>query len=526
MENSPTRPVTPPIAPVRQPRSLFTRLSGIFARAPHGGERGAVGPAAGSDTEAELERYVETVLAATDRGVLWIDAGQLIQPRQSRAALEILDAAALTGFNLVDVIAPHVPPAVVDSVREFVDRLFDPALTESAAIETNPLGRAEFLIARADGGFTTKFLSFKFNRIVDGARIHGAVVIVADETEFATLAQEFYAVEFANEARDAMRGGIAHLDAAAAAKIATEIERDCDAIAAIMRPELFGDVGRSTRLKQQFPEVDRLLERIAQAARAYGIENIARRSQAFALAVDGLHAHPMLTGDDFMTVRLHLANLRSDAAQLCESSDRPDAPGRSISPAPSDGDAFYDELDRSVRSIAARLRKDVRIDRTSFDLARLSPELRSAVEGAVYELAHHSVSVMIEPAADRLRAGKPATATIRLANAPASTAEEFRFTFADDGRGIDAESLRRMLVRQGVLSVGEALECEDAEVIGFIFDPNFSYDDDLRSNGLHSVKSRIVYESGGRIDVASIPGRSCQFSCALPLVGRALAVRS
>jgi chemosensory pili system protein ChpA (sensor histidine kinase/response regulator) len=107
---------------------------------------------------------------------------------------------------------------------------------------------------------------------------------------------------------------------------------------------------------------------------------------------------------------------------------------------------------------------------------------------------------------------------------------EVVFEFSDDGAGLDIARVRQKAVETGVLHEGE--EISDELAMQLIFTPGLSTAQEVteisgRGVGLDVVRTEIT-ALGGRIDVASEPGKGVRFTIHLPLtlaVTKALLVR-
>jgi two-component system, chemotaxis family, sensor kinase CheA len=169
-----------------------------------------------------------------------------------------------------------------------------------------------------------------------------------------------------------------------------------------------------------------------------------------------------------------------------------------------------------VRELARQQGKQVELV-----LAGESTELdKSIAEELADPLLHmirNAVDHGIETPEERLRLGKPATATLRLA--AEHVAGEVVITIADDGRGLDPERILRKAVEQGLVEAG-AQPARD-EILQLIFAPGFSTAETLtelsgRGVGMDVVRKHVACLRG-HIEIHSEPGRGTAFRIYLPL---------
>jgi two-component system, chemotaxis family, sensor kinase CheA len=151
-------------------------------------------------------------------------------------------------------------------------------------------------------------------------------------------------------------------------------------------------------------------------------------------------------------------------------------------------------------------------------LDRVPGPYRRAVQDVVVQLLRNSVVHGIESPALRREAGKDEIG--RIVVQFASGADGFQLTMEDDGAGILTDDVRAAAVRRGLITDDEAAALDPKAVLGLIFRPGFSTRDRAdrdagRGVGLDIVR-RSVQELGGRVGVATTPGRVTRFRVTLP----------
>jgi two-component system chemotaxis sensor kinase CheA len=142
------------------------------------------------------------------------------------------------------------------------------------------------------------------------------------------------------------------------------------------------------------------------------------------------------------------------------------------------------------------------------------------VERAMDPLLHlvrNAVSHGIEPAGQRVAAGKSAAGSIALR--ARTNGQTIIIDVEDDGRGINREEVFARAQRLGLLPVGGGLD--DTDILEILCEPGFSTRDDVdrasgRGVGMNVVKS-TVEGLGGRLSLATESGKGTRFSMQLPL---------
>ncbi len=141
------------------------------------------------------------------------------------------------------------------------------------------------------------------------------------------------------------------------------------------------------------------------------------------------------------------------------------------------------------------------------------------LEAPLNHILRNCVDHAIEKPAERLAAGKSETGHITLeARHHAGT---LTIDIRDDGRGIDAESLRGKIVDRQLVDATMAADLNQAEIFEFLFLPGFSTANQVtevsgRGVGLDVVRT-LLQEVSGSVRVDSEPGHGAVFSLRLPV---------
>jgi two-component system chemotaxis sensor kinase CheA len=178
----------------------------------------------------------------------------------------------------------------------------------------------------------------------------------------------------------------------------------------------------------------------------------------------------------------------------------------------------FGRFPRVVRDLARSLNKQIELVMEGED-TDLDKNLVEALADPLVHLVRNSVDHGIEMPADRTAAGKPATGILRLAAAQGG--DQIVLTIADDGKGIDAEALRRKVVEKGLMEEDAAARLSTRECFELIFLPGFSTKDEIsdisgRGVGMDVVKTRIT-QVNGSIEIDSQLGVGTTIRISVPL---------
>jgi two-component system, chemotaxis family, sensor kinase CheA len=189
---------------------------------------------------------------------------------------------------------------------------------------------------------------------------------------------------------------------------------------------------------------------------------------------------------------------------------------------------IYSKLSRTVRKVAKELGKEIDLVMRG-DETELDKMMVEELTDPLMHIIRNAIDHGIEPAQQRLAAGKPANGRVVLEAYQKGNSVVLDVT--DDGRGIDVEEIRRIAVRKGL--AGEKEVIDQARAAEMMFMPGFSTAASVseisgRGVGLDVVR-RNIQELKGTIDVISEPGRGATFRIMLPItlaIIQALIVRA
>lgn len=181
-------------------------------------------------------------------------------------------------------------------------------------------------------------------------------------------------------------------------------------------------------------------------------------------------------------------------------------------------DRVLKKLPRLVRDLSRSLGKEV-----DFEIRGEDTELdRSVIEvigDPIIHLIRNALDHGIETPEERVKAGKPPRGKLVLS--AYHRENQIVIEIADDGRGLDAEKIRRTALERGLLTRERLEEMTERELWQLLFLSGFSTAREVtelsgRGVGLDLVRKNIE-GIGGRVEVDSHPGRGTTFFLYLPL---------
>lgn len=171
---------------------------------------------------------------------------------------------------------------------------------------------------------------------------------------------------------------------------------------------------------------------------------------------------------------------------------------------------------RLVRDLCAELGKKAEFVMTGQN-TELDKNLIEELNTPLIHLLRNAMDHGIEPPEARKKQGKPEQGRVELA--ANQLGGEVLIEIKDDGKGIDAQRLRRIAVEKGMLAVDAELSSE--RLLDLIFLPGLSTAEKVsgvsgRGVGMDAVKAS-VQALRGKIELHSTPGKGTTFRIQLPV---------
>ncbi len=178
----------------------------------------------------------------------------------------------------------------------------------------------------------------------------------------------------------------------------------------------------------------------------------------------------------------------------------------------------FGRFPRVVRDLARSLKKEIRLEMIGEE-TDLDKNLVEALADPLVHLVRNAVDHGIETPEERIRAGKQKEGTVVLT--AAQEGDHILLTIEDDGKGMDANILRKKAVEKGLMDSEAAARLDEKDAFNLIFAPGFSTKEQIsdisgRGVGMDVVKTRIA-QLNGTVEIHSALGKGSRLSIKLPL---------
>jgi two-component system, chemotaxis family, sensor kinase CheA len=178
----------------------------------------------------------------------------------------------------------------------------------------------------------------------------------------------------------------------------------------------------------------------------------------------------------------------------------------------------WQKLPRIVRDLAQDLGKQIDLEMQGAE-TELDRQVLDLIKDPLTHMVRNSIDHGLETPAERRAAGKLERGRIRLS--AYHEGGHIVIQLADDGRGLDTETIKAKVVAQGLAGEAEIEKLTEAQIHKFIFVPGFSTAAKVtnvsgRGVGMDVVRTNID-QIGGAIDVKSVAGAGLMFTIKIPL---------
>jgi two-component system, chemotaxis family, sensor kinase CheA len=508
-------------------------------------------------------RWTEAVLSHVSQGIFFIDVKNRLLPSVSQSLSTLFRRRDFNQLTFEKLLRPVIEEqALTDACAQLTELR---AATERGELSIiAPLQSVEVRLLRPDGGFDFMQYAFEFFKVDAPDQYDTWMVCVTDRTP---AKAQTAAVEDLRPQLDELHGQL---------RIQTEILRSVmqtgrmrfaaavqrsgaamKAINAILKKPARDEAAFRLKLEEISAEAAQI-RREAATLQLASLETAARQ---FEESLQELRNRSSLSGNDFLPLAIQmdqlfgqfalLRSLTHTAAQPKPKSnperDASDAtpkrvtdngteiiaprfasqpeeheaslPG-TVSSAPAG--SLESTLSALTEHIALEHHKSVTLECRGLHKVPLA--YQSAVKNVAIQFVRNAVMHGIEPADEREKAGKPAIAVLLLqfGALPDGT---FELRFQDDGRGVDPDTARRIAVEKRLITCDAAARLRDRQAIKLIFQDGFTSLPSAPNQPLHgaglSLVRRYVHDAGGKVALASEPGRETRFKVSLPALAKA-----
>ncbi|MGB4858074.1 MAG: Hpt domain-containing protein [Dokdonella sp.] len=178
-------------------------------------------------------------------------------------------------------------------------------------------------------------------------------------------------------------------------------------------------------------------------------------------------------------------------------------------------DSLVPTLRRTLRQAAQDVgkRAQLKVEGAQGEMDR---NLLERMKAPFEHMLRNALAHAIETPEERVQAGKPDEGTVTIAVSRDAT--EVVLRVSDDGRGLDADAIRRRAIERGLMKPDQVLA--DRDIYPFILESGFSTSTEVTKLAGRGVGMDVVHNEikqlGGSLTIASRRGEGTDFSIRLP----------
>ncbi|MDE2295665.1 MAG: Hpt domain-containing protein [Gammaproteobacteria bacterium] len=462
----------------------------------------------------EARERTRDILRTVREGFFLLDAEHRIGSVWSDALTRMFGREDFAGLGFRELLAGLVPAPTIATALKYVDLLWGDRANENLMKTINPLSQVE---ARSvdPQSHEPRYLQFDFHRVTGLHGVKYVLCSVVDVTSNVALARELQESQNGANAQLDMLIGMTRTDPLQLASFLDTADAGLQLVNAILKEPARSDA----EFRRKLGGLMRELHTLKGEASALELGGVAERLHALESRVSGCESRATLTGDDFLPIVAKLDELVAYLRGIREIAARLELTG---DPAPaSPGDSIAPILQAAAARLAAEHRKALRIECAGFDA--IPPAFAKALKDCLVQLVRNAAVHGIEDPELRRTRSK---SDVGLVSARfARTPDGYELTVEDDGAGIAPDTVKAAAVRSGLITEAEAAAMDTRAAIALIFRAGFSTMSDVslgagRGVGM-DVVARTIRALGGRIGVATAPGKYTRFRIHLPPGGAA-----
>ncbi len=482
------------------------------------------------EVQVESNQQAENILNTVSEGLFLLDKEGQIGVEQSKSLKQMFRMERDLEGGFLDFIGQYVPDSSVSVAKDYLDLLYGDRVKEKLVKDLNPLNQVEITITRRDGSNESRYLDFKFARVMVDGELQHLLGSVTDVTREVVLEKELQSNKEEQEAQLDLLMNILHLDKDSLSRFYSESEAALNEINNTLQER----GSSSSQIRSKLGVIAEQAHRIKGDAAALKLHNFEFIVHEFESAIADVQAMPgNVTGRDVLPavtklklVFKELNSMQSIVTRFSEvlkversAGSAPTAEGPIVventqASTAQVGSSLENELDQLVTTLSER--NNVRVVLKTFGLGDgdVPEELAKVVRDASIQLLRNCVTHGAKPPEYRLAQSKPdyMTAVVSLTK----TDDGHTLIVRDDGDGLDQERILQKAVEKGLLKAMPEGEVSQAGIGKIIFHSGFSTKDDVdldsgRGVGLSAVLS-MVNDAGGAIGLAQAKNKYCQFS--------------
>ncbi len=463
-----------------------------------------------------VEQIAREILSRVGEGVFFVDRSFNIRDYFSDALKEILCIDEIMGKNFISLLENRVPEEVILNAEEYLHILFREDLDQDEIRELNPLSETEFFYEDGWGMWTSsKYLSFKFGRIIRDGKIEVLIATIKDISESVRLRDKLAKIEKHTQKQMEWLVNILHVEPALLQDFFAGVEKELDNVDKALK-----NSRGTNRYLAILENVYRSLYIIKGNASLLDLKFFSNKASQFLEKIVETKSKQEISGNDFVPIVVELGELRKTLGEVQTIFKRISHFHNHFRAKRSyESELLVNSLKNLIENLSQQLGKEVAFDYKDFDALAIPYAYRQMVRDILFLLIRNTILYGIESSEERKSANKTAEANIKI-----SSYINDRFlglVLRHDGRIERIERMLQEMMSRDGLSGPDNQKWQGFQVTQLLFMPNISFKDEKEINENNAMDIEVlkqkVKEKGGRLKITFTSEEFCEFTVLLPL---------
>ena len=463
-----------------------------------------------------IEQVILTVLDNAGEGIFFLNREYEVYRYYSAALETILSIKDLENKNFISLLENRVPEQVINNVREYLELMYREDLDEEVINELNPLIDTEFFYEDEWGMWTSsKYLSFKFQRVVENDKILKLIGVVKDDSERNVLSRKLEQTENHTQKQMEWLVNILHVEPELLKDFFIGVEHELHNIELVLKN------GKDTQKPQELLEnIYRSLYIIKGNASLLDLRFFTDKTTQFIEKVMVLKGKKNLSGTDFVPVVVLLGDMQDTLKDVHTIFKRiSHFHNHFRAKRTYESELLVNSLRNLTRGLSKQLGKDVIFDYKDFDALSIPYMYRQLVRDVLFLLIRNAILYGIEDSDQRKSNNKSPSAVIKISSIINNGL--LGLVLRHDGRIDRIERLLQKLINFDEEDVEKRSDWEGMQVTQLLFMPNIQTGDEKElltnySMDIEALKKKLK-EKKGRLKITFTSEESCEFTVLFPL---------
>ena len=478
----------------------------------------------------EARQQTADILRTVKDGLFLLDQKLVIGSAYSAALETLFQRKDFAGLPFEDLLKNIVSERTLATALKFVKILWAERTNEKLVKTINPLGEVEVHLDVGNGKFDTRYLQFDFHRVRIDGEMTQVLVSVSDVSARVDLAKELQASQTQAQGQVDTLLGILHIDPVQLTSFLNDSNAAMKMINAVLREPTREEGVFRKKLDTLFRQV----HSVKGEAAALGLSSIETRAHAFEDDLKALREKPALSGNDFLPLVIKLDDLLTHLQSVSDlvsrlsrlqgaqhdvvhtitavlQEDKQKQPGAKTD------SGVAATLQQLAERVARENNKEATLQCIGLDT--VPEDLRRAVKDMGIQAVRNAIVHGIEPAADRVTAGKPRAGVVRLSFQDLGEAG-YKLMVEDDGQGLSTDRIKEVALKKGFITPERASTLDTKQIYSLLFHSGFTTletatKDAGRGVGMNLIAD-LTNQLGGRVSVATNQGKFTRRTMTLP----------